>query len=1388
MNWRFGIWINYLFLFLPFCASTQEYLFDVEHFTVEDGLSHNQVRCIFEDSRSILWIGTSNGLNRFDGETFKHFTKEDHGLSRNVVGSIVEDKDGMLWLKVDVGTHNSKVSNVTIFNPFKERAEDIASYLGKEFPLNLKDISDIRQGEQHELLLATVDSTFLLYKGRSTYSKEDVINIPTLISMERPFIWEKPSNTFWIGMVKNNFTSAKAPHLDIGYLIKVNEKGDILQKINTPALFSIPKLDVRSPVNRLLYHCQRDTLYELGSFHYTHYKLDDDQFHKLRLRQNGRVLDLAKAGAIGYLDESTGLMIITDYHSSSLSDKRAYFYFTKPLGNWEFEVLSSAILPIEVGASSFRKVQNSLWFSVAGKGLYRMKLKPKKFQAFTTNIQQRNILKDEQNRIWIKAKDKYDNNNFFSPRRSVHSDPLAKDDLGCIWGINLSSKRLVQFCPPDYEPQFFYQEWIDDNLLKGYYHFFEDHKRRIQIFPSAYIISGGEIIPPDKGQTSLDTLDFFTVYHVWQDQANHFWMATGGALYELDENLNHLGTYNQNGKGRYYLPTSEVHHFHVDSEGIFWLAGAQEGLIRWDRKKEQVRQFTKKDGLASNILHAVYEDDYGFLWLNSENGIIRFNKENYNSTRYGMESGISHLEGNSISHFKDEDGTLYFGSYVGVTKFHPQDFVDEGIAYRPRDINIFTIYQKDVRTGEVINLLPNYKEKGLLKPSNRSAFLEITFVPPDIEVMLSSRFEYQLGDTYEDWVPVGKNKVTLADLPYGEFSLKVRNTDFNQNSTHILEIPIYNPAPFYLQWWFVLLMLLGVILTSVAYARIRTWNLKRQRALLRIEVERQTQALQVQAEKLKGLDKVKSRFFANVSHELRTPVTLIKGPIQTVLKNAGLSNRDFTLLKKAQLSTDRLLKIINEILDLTKLESGKLELNETPIVIYPALQRMLAVFESHAQAKNIRLELHNEAHPSLQILLDQKKLETIFYNLLSNALKFTAKNGKVTVRFKDLGHHLLLTVEDTGRGIHPDDLPYVFDRFYQTKRMEATAEGGTGIGLALSSELAKLFKGKLWAVSDLEAGSTFFFEFPKKEVFGAVQPAITQQEVRVMETGSNLAQPPANDHLTKPVILLVEDNYHLRDYMQLVFSDRYEVITAGNGEEALERLMEVDKQRMDIHAQDDRPPPTAHCPPSLILSDVMMPIMDGFQLLEKLKSDDRFRHIPVIMLTARAEMKDKLKALRIGVDDYMIKPFEQEELLIRMENLLNNSRERQLANNPQRTTGNEENSFEQSINAIDLEWLTTLEETVLEKISKFDFNVEALAREMNMGKRSLERKIKTLVGMTPAKYIQEIRLTRARRLLEEGFYHSVKEVTYAVGLKHPTNFSKCFEKRFGKLPSEFFKT
>ena len=559
--------------------------------------------------------------------------------------------------------------------------------------------------------------------------------------------------------------------------------------------------------------------------------------------------------------------------------------------------------------------------------------------------------------------------------------------------------------------------------------------------------------------------------------------------------------------------------------------------------------------------------------------------------------------------------------------------------------------------------------------------------------------------------------------------------------------------------------LIGLILLLIIYFRNRQVVLERKaaRELARLN------------EELKSLDALKSRFFTNISHELRTPVTLIFTPLEQSLRKyaSSLEAELGQSLKIARNNARKLLSLVEELLDLSRLEANKLQLEEKPTSLLIFCRQLFSSFESKAAMKNIRYTFDGDLEEEAQYWVDRKRLEKIVNNLLSNALKFTPNNGQVSLLVKKRKDGVQIQVSDTGRGIPPEDMPHVFERYFQTKRESIATEGGTGVGLALSKELAGLMEGELSVESEWGQGSTFTLRIPAR--------LLTEREMNVQQEGpeprpSNMEEGitapavlPAVTDSSRPKVLIVEDNPDMQQLVHALLVDDYDCQIANNGAEAWSWMNNGKISPEDI---------------DLILSDIMMPEMDGYALLQLLKQHPDWQKCPVIMLTARASEEDKLQALRMGVDDYLLKPFSPDELLARVSNLIDNYKRRQAFLQEERPALDIE--FE-SLESADQQWLQELEmaaKSALEK--RLGLSATYLAGQMALSERQMRRQIQALTGLSSKQYIQEVKLQKARHLLENKAFNTISEVSYACGFNTPGYFSTLFKKHFGKQPGDYF--
>lgn len=841
------------------------------------------------------------------------------------------------------------------------------------------------------------------------------------------------------------------------------------------------------------------------------------------------------------------------------------------------------------------------------------------------------------------------------------------------------------------------------------------------------------------------------------------WIATVTGIYKIDPQAEAMFHYDLSAKDLDY----RIVTLQEDQKGRILAGTVKNGIqILEPETGEVVQIINAEKGLSNNTVVSILEDEEGDFWVGTFHGLNIVSPDGKVKYKLYKEDGLTSNEFNRYSFYKDSQGRLLMGTIRGLNIIDPIPLKQSLIKREATHIYISKLSYFDKVQGKEVSIY-NFEpaDKRLTLPaSNR--YLKVEVALSNYGFSKESNFIYKLEGIDQNWNYLSKqNRIYLSNLPPGRYRLLINGIDEHGNWTQTpVAIKIHSQDFFYRQTWFLLLCFgfLGV----TAYVWID--SLRRKKSRLEKEVESRTQQIvkdkeliEQQAEELKEMDKIKSRFFANISHEFRTPLTLIQGPIEKLKEEQQLSGRGHKYLKLMEGSARKLMQQISDLLDLSAMESSKLELKERTVNLYQLTNRLAASFESLAVHKSIQLSFAFHLDQSWHVQLDQEKFEKIFNNYLTNALKYTPKDGeiRVIVESSELGFKMM--VSDTGAGIHEDDLPHLFERFFQGRQ---STEGGSGIGLALCRELAQLMNGKVYAESKLGEGSHFYLELPLKKLSSVpVDAPSINNPVSVLDAKNTTTVSTSTENASK--ILIVEDNPSLREYLAMELQ-KYHTFFAEHGEEALEKLQQ--DPAID-----------------LIISDVMMPIMDGYELLSRLKTHPEWQKLPVIMLTAKAAEEDKLQALRLGVDDYLTKPFSPKELIARMENLIHNYTQRRIFLEESKEARHFD--FEQTVSA-DEEWLQELEEILVSSLDKrMSVNVNYLADKMAVSDRQFLRRIKGLTGLSAKQYIQEARLAKARQLLENKTYQTVGEVAYAIGFNTPGYFTRVYEQRFGKRPLEYLQ-
>jgi signal transduction histidine kinase/ligand-binding sensor domain-containing protein/CheY-like chemotaxis protein len=796
-----------------------------------------------------------------------------------------------------------------------------------------------------------------------------------------------------------------------------------------------------------------------------------------------------------------------------------------------------------------------------------------------------------------------------------------------------------------------------------------------------------------------------------------------------------------------------------DSRGMIWVAKMFDGIFRLDPKTNAYRHFRNEEGWVSNLVSHPTEDDRGFIWLSGKEGLLRYDPQNDSFWHFDRGDGLHSNERGAF--YKDSRGHLYFGNAEGFTVFNPNEIDPDP---QPPEL-VFTDFKllgESAPVGEEQGFLSQHisQTNNIVLPYDKNIFtfefIGIHFAKPE-----NIRYSAKMEGINDDWVNLGnRNSIDYQGLAPGRYTFRLRAANPDGVWSEPKSIAITIRPPWWQTWWAYTLYAL------VAFGVIF--------AIYRIQLDRQLE--QAETRRLAELDAVKTKLYTNITHEFRTPLTIILGMIDQMEHNPKDWFREG--LRMIRRNGRNLLTLVNQMLDLRKLESGTLPVNMIQGDVVNYLQYITESFHSYAESKDIRLHFLCP-HEELYMDYDPEKLLTIVSNLLSNAVKFTSEGGNVYVSVKDATsaertHSALRTlsiqVKDTGAGISQEKLPHIFDRFYQADDSATRPDEGTGIGLALTKELVKLLGGSIEVESTEGKGTTFTVMLPVTREAAPPSPpegggfhAGSHSNMKF----SNLPEQPSAWHSPPSggqggaLALLVEDNEDVIRYIQSCLAADYRLAIARNGQEGIEKALEL--------------------VPDVIISDVMMPEKDGFELCDTLKKDMRTSHIPIILLTAKADQESKIKGLSEGADAYLAKPFNKEELFVRLRKLIELRRELQERYASGASAERTSSALRTSYPREDA-FLQRLRQTLEAHLSEEDFGIPQLCRTLGMSRTQLHRKLKALTGRSTSIYLRSLRLAKARELLKSSDLN-VSEVAYEVGFSSPGYFTQVFSEEFGMPPS-----
>ncbi len=1311
--------------------------------SIADGLSQGMVYDLMQDKEGFIWAATKDGLNRYDGYNFKVYTHDPYNpysISGNTCTALLQDTKGRIW----IGTEKDGL------NLFDTRTQ-------KFYHARIAD------------------------KNQTNAGNYSILNIK-----------EDTSGNIWI------ITDASDKIYSIAYTTRVPEQADLSSLIqravftSKPVQFLSDGHFLRSQFSYSLYrqhsgHPSANTI--LTAVGRVGQPIMQDKKGRFWIFRDNMIECWDKTGVKQihtFLEKSVIPNLLSDGNIAIANKEN--LWIVEPDNLLKLAVLDtkSAFAAIPNGRTITRIIQDNsgnLWLGTGGFGLLRFNPLTRQFRSFLPNYSPSMLRQDQQGRIYVHGN--YNpmyqyfqlntNENTLKPlpikiadRNFVHHY-LLQDKQGNFWMIYSGVGKFERFLAKYSKDWQFIKEYPipQAELIRGNYKFkiLEDEKGNIwlgmtdgqlwKFNPANEVFTGFSFknLLPEKGST----VEIFAMY---QDINHILWVGTQKGLIKIKDLQGKLQytIYKNNISDRQSQSNDFVSGVIDDPQQpdkYLWISTKGGGLERLDKQNNTFEHFTEKQGLPNKVVYGVLVGDDKNLWLSTNRGISRLNPKTLIFSNFNKSDGLQEDEFNTDSYFKAATGELLFGGINGVSIFRASEINSTKSVPEVKLIGL-KINNKIVEPTDengIINNSVEYLQK--LDLAHDENLLTLEFGLMDYTNSIKNRYRYQLKGIDKDWVDAGTTRfANYAQLPSGSYTFRVMGTTNGEVWSKPIELNIRVNPPFYATWWAYLVYFL-----IIAYVAYRFY----QNQLNRVRLQTQLLYKGKEAERLTELDTLKTQFFTNISHEFRTPLTLLLGPINTLLTKYPKE----TVLPLMQRNAYRLLNLIEQLLDLGKLEGKEMQLSPQSGDLAKFIRILSGSFSSLADHKKIRFEMSVQPESYLT-RFDADKIEKVLTNLLSNAFKFTPAGGTISLKAlailsensnTDTWH---ISVSDTGIGIPPDKQDKIFDRFYQVEGNTSRNYEGTGIGLALVKELVNLMKGNIRVESTIGEGSTFFVEIPFEKLAAETitEDILPQRTIAdTIHIDNQIIHKPEN-HQSK-TLLLVEDNEDLRMYIRSVFEYDYQIIEAVDGQEGLEKAIELN--------------------PDLIISDLMMPRMDGFEMCRHLKSDEKTSHIPIIMLTAKAEVEHRIEGFNLGADEYLIKPFNRAEIVARVQNLLEKQARLQAF-------------FSQYIVTLkpDTKKALSVEDTFLLKIKQITethlsdsaFGVEQFSREIGMSQSQLLRKMKAISNKTIVEFLKDYRLERAAQLIQQNA-GTIAEIAFEVGYENPSYFTKSFQDKFGVLPSEY---
>ncbi|AXT57197.1 response regulator [Aquimarina sp. MMG015] len=1358
---------------------TQQKSNDFNFVNIGDGISKIAVPVIAQDHNGFIWIGTSGaGLHRYDGidyVSYKHELKDTTSLSSNFIYSSFVDKKNRFW----VGTENGLDLYDREMDQFKRI--DIVSQIKDFNQINIA-VGSIIEDSIGNIIVGTFERGLLTLNPETGIIKQ-IINLDIdhknglldINDLEK----DKQGNIYAATSLGLRIYNPNTNTLSLSVFNTEKEKQSVAVPIKSLLIDDNNNIWLGT-ISDGIYRVKKssDVIYEINNFPFT----------------TKRVLSMiANAdGSVIFGTENDGL-----FHIEADGNLIKNYLFDK---NNENSIRSNSIW------SLFLDSNERIWMGYYNKGIAvydKLYDKFKNIESLASNPNSleagsvTGIVQDSSGLLWISMDgggiDVYNrddqrfihinknSNKEFSNLTAYDIQTIFIDSKENVWagswngGVFLLKKGTKQFV--NYTIENTDGALASNSILS----FAEDANGIIWIgtFFSgviSYNPTTNNFVHHNSEEFSNYGIHTSDIRKILIDSKNNLWIGAANGLYKVTQNSN--GQFSveflrdkMNSKYQNESNSNHILSIYEATDGSIWIGTRGSGLCRYDPNKNSFVWYNELYELKDENVSAIIEDEDNNIWMSGNVGIHKLDLKKGEITDYNFNDGLLSNDFNFNATFKDNEGNIYFGNYEGIDYFNPKD-IKTNSSSTNLYLTDFKIFNKKVypnQEGSPLNKV--ISETDSISLSNEQSVFTIDYTGINYTRSEKNQYAYYLEGLEDSWNYVENTRsATYTNLDPGNytFKLKVANNDGKWNETPLhLQIEILPP------WWktnwalisYVLLLLFGIYLLNKL-----TQNRIKEKQLIKYEREKRIKEEELHNKKL--------QFFTNISHEFRTPLTLIINPLEDILKNEGLNlpnevNEKHLIIHK---NTDRLYRLINELMDYRKLELNKLSIKAIELDIINFVQDVVSYFVVEASNKKIDLNITHEVS-ELKVWVDIGMLEKIIFNLLSNAFKVTPEGGTITISIAikegekthqdAISESFEISVSDTGPGLKKEQLEKIFERFYQVDNLNKSYYGGTGIGLEVVRSFVELHKGKVTVDSIVNQGTTFSVILPLgKKHFSEDEIVISDKTSDILVKtkfignvhNKNLENKIEEEQKTNR-LLIVEDNTELRNYLKRELSNNYRVFDAKNGTEGLE----LAKKEV----------------PDIIITDVIMPEMDGFEFCSNIKKNIKTSHIPILMLTAKTMADDRLKGIESGADVYLNKPFDMRVLKSYLTQMLTI---RQIVFNKYFSDVSDAQINENNT-SLDKEFIQKVLNHIYENLSDPNLSVESLSSELHLSRSQFYRKIKTLTGQTANQFLRNIRLQKAKQILESGSTN-VSEVCYKVGFSSPSYFTKCFKTQFGILPTE----